>query len=189
MKYWSTQRQKKPQRRKCLWNQKLQILNYKPLQTKWYSPLCNLDAGTIVAWYEKPSSQSNTEENSNYFMCLHTILLSLSELIWIYKRMKYVQHRKRSSLPLGYDLQTTLKDCQPCTQDWSQSKHNRKLQLFSPAGPLAFVVIEVFRPQLKTVSGTKRMAIMIHLYSRSQAPLFLQKSHEHILDIYFWTIV
>lgn len=77
-----------------------------------------------------------------------------------------------------------MKDCRLCAQNGSETKHERKLQIFPAARPLEFVVIHIFEPLPKTTSGTKTLLIWLIITQNSPVQFSLKNLHRHILRLY-----
>lgn len=64
------------------------------------------------------------------------------------------------------DVYSTVKSCSNCVRLEAKSRHQRRLELFSPSGPLEFAVVDILGPLLRTRSSTQLVITIAERYSR-----------------------
>lgn len=96
----------------------------------------------------------------------------------LHKRIMYLAHYARLTAPswergmndrlrkhyywrhMGNDIFTTVRLCQSCWKEAAETRPQRKLQLFSPAGPLEFLEMHILGPLPKTVSENQFVVLI-----------------------------
>lgn len=69
------------------------------------------------------------------------------------RRMYDTLRREFYWCPMVSDVYTVASNCIDCPETANKCNHQRKLEVFPPAGPPNLVAIEIFGPLLKTEAG------------------------------------